>query len=83
MGTAGGLLSSNTWHPRVYFDRDRLMKAWRMAVIALLRAALRAGLLRGEIGEEKIDDLLSHLARCWRSIKIQLDALESPGRAFF
>ena len=47
MVTGGGLHGSpNSWVPRVYYDQDRLMNAWRKAVIALLRAALRAGQLR-------------------------------------
>jgi Putative transposase len=52
-------------------DHDRLMKAWRKAVIALLRAALRAGHLRTELTADQMGDLLTHLERCWWSIKIQ------------
>jgi Putative transposase len=37
MITGGGLHgSSGIWSPRVYYDKDRLMKAWQKAVIALL-----------------------------------------------
>ncbi len=44
MVTGGGLYgSSDTWVSRVYYERDALMEAWRRAVIALLRAALRSG----------------------------------------
>ena len=43
MVIGGGLHeSSDTWVPFVYYNQDRLMKAWRKAVITLLRAALRA-----------------------------------------
>ena len=42
MVTGGGLYG-DTWMSCVYYDRDPLMKAWRKAVIKLLRAALRAG----------------------------------------
>jgi hypothetical protein len=72
MVTAGGLHgSSNIWVSSVYYDRDALMAAWRKAVIALLRAALRAGQLRMELRAEQMTDLLTHLEKCWWSIKIQ------------
>jgi Putative transposase len=86
MVTGGGLHgSSATWVSRVYFDRDRLMKSWRKAVIALLRAALRAGQLRTEITVDQMEDLLIHLERCWWSIKVQSfedkwHFLQYPGR---
>ena len=42
MVTGGGLRgSSHIWVSRVYYDRDLLMKSWRKAVIALLRAACK------------------------------------------
>src|ERR1700752_656728 len=45
---SGSMLdSSGIWVSRVYYDRDRLMKAWRKAVISLLRVAL---LNRRELG---------------------------------
>jgi hypothetical protein len=72
MITWGGLFGScDTWIPRVYYDHDPLMKAWRKSVIALLRAALRADMLRAELTTDQMDDLLTHLERCWWSIKIQ------------
>jgi hypothetical protein len=72
MVTGGGLHeSSNIWVTRIYYERDRLMEAWRKTVIALLRAALRAGQLRTELTASQMEDLLTHLARCWWSIKIQ------------
>jgi hypothetical protein len=86
MVTGGGLHgSSYTWISRVYYDRDALMKAWRKAVIALLRAALRAGLLRTELTADQMEDLLTHLEKCWWSIKIQSfedkgDFLQYAGR---
>jgi hypothetical protein len=55
----------------VYYDRDLLMKAWKKAMIALLRAAMRAGQLRTELTAGQLGDLLTHLERCWWSIKIQ------------
>jgi hypothetical protein len=72
MITAGGLHgSSGKWSPRVYYDQNRMMKAWQKAVIALLRAALRAGRLQTELSADQVDDLLNHQERCWWSIKIQ------------
>jgi len=50
MVTGGGLRpSSSTWVPRAYYKRDQLTKVWRKAVIALLRAALRAGQLHANM----------------------------------
>jgi len=72
MVTEGGLDgSSNIWVSRAYYERDALMKAWRKAVIALLRAALRAGQLRTEVTANQMGDLLTHLEERWWSIKIQ------------
>lgn len=72
MVTAGGLYgSADNWVSRVYYDHDLLMKSWRKAVIALLRAALRAGQLRTELTADQMEDLLTHLEKCWWSIKIQ------------
>jgi len=72
MVTAGGLHDfSGIWVSRVYCDHNRLLKAWRKAVIALLRAALRAGQLRTKLVADQMGDLLTHLEKCWWSIKIQ------------
>ena len=64
--------SSHIWVSRVYYDRDHLMKSWRYAVIALLRAALQAGQLRTELTVDQMEDLLTHLAKCWWSVNIQV-----------
>jgi len=73
MVTGGGLCgSSDTWVPRVYYNRDLLMRAWQRAVIALLRAALRARHLWTELTAGQMTDLLTHLERRWWSIKIKL-----------
>jgi|HubBroStandDraft_2_1064218.scaffolds.fasta_scaffold13330_2 hypothetical protein len=72
MVTGGGLhRSDGTWVSPLYYDRDCLMKSWRKAVIALLRAAMGAGQLRTELTVDQIEDLLSHLEKCWWSISIQ------------
>jgi hypothetical protein len=55
----------------VYYDRDRLMKAWRKAVIALLRAALRAGQLRTEMIVGQTEEMLSEQEKRWWSVNIQ------------
>jgi Putative transposase/Transposase zinc-binding domain len=60
MVTGGGLYgSSGTWVSRVYYERDPLMEAWRRAVIALLRAALRAGQLSTKMTVEQMRELLN------------------------
>jgi len=72
MVTGGGLHgSSNMRVSRVYYERNLMMEAWRKAVIALLRAALRAGQLRTELTADQMEYLLTHLGRRWWSIKIQ------------
>jgi hypothetical protein len=73
MVTGGGLRgSSDIWVSGVYYDPDLLMKSWRKAVIALLRAALRAGQLRTELTVDQMEDLLTHFEKCWWSVKVQL-----------
>jgi hypothetical protein len=72
MVTGGGLHGpSGTWVSPVYYDHDYLMKSWRKAVIALVVAALRAGVLRAELTADQMEDLLTHLGRCWWSVRIQ------------
>lgn len=72
MVTAGGLCAAtDAWIPSVYYDRDRVMKAWRKAVIALLRTALRAGQLRTNRTIDEMESLLAEQENVWWSIKIQ------------
>jgi Putative transposase/Transposase zinc-binding domain len=72
MVTGGGLYwSSGTWVSRVYYDRDQLMESWRKAVIALLRAALRAGQLKTKMTVKEMEELLTEQEKRWWSIKIQ------------
>jgi hypothetical protein len=69
--TGGGLSAfSDTWVSRVYYDRDALMKAWRKAVIELLRAALRAGQLHTKMTVDQLEQLLAQQEKRWWSIKI-------------
>ncbi len=72
MVTAGGLdESTGTWVPSIYHDRDRLMEAWRRAVIALLRAALLAGQLNTSISPGQVESLLTNQECRWWRVKIQ------------
>ena len=72
MVTGGGLYgSSDTWVSRVYYERDLLMEAWRRAVIALLRAALRAGQLCTKMAVDQMEEMLTQQENRWWSIKIQ------------
>jgi Putative transposase/Transposase zinc-binding domain len=72
MVTGGGLYGANdTWISRVHYDQDLLMQAWRRAVIALLRAALRAGQLYTPMAVEQMEGMLARQESRWWSIKIQ------------
>ena len=72
MVTGGGLHgSSGIWVPHVYYDRDGLTKAWRRAVIALLRAALRAHQLFTKMRPEQTESLLTQHENRWWSINMQ------------
>jgi hypothetical protein len=63
MHTAGGYRFNGSWVPTVYYDRDELMKFWRNGVIGLLRAALRAGLLRTRLTMDDIERMLRQLEK--------------------
>jgi hypothetical protein len=72
MVTGGGLDgSSDGWVSRVFYERDPLMEAWRRAVIALLRAALRAGQLCTNMDVAEMEEMLTQQENRWWSIKIQ------------
>ena len=72
MVTGGGLQrSSDTWVSRVHYDHYALMRSWRKAVIALLRAALRAGQIRTEMTVDQLEEMLSEQETRWWRIKIQ------------
>jgi hypothetical protein len=84
MVTAGGL-HGNFWHARVYYDRDRLTRAWRRAIIRLLREALRLSQLRTDLNVNQVEELLNFQESRWWSVKIQSFAsqqhfLEYAGR---
>ena len=67
----GGGLCGDTWGSSVYYEQDRLMEAWRRAVIELLRAALRAGQLHTKMAIDQVEVLLTQEEKRWWSIKIQ------------
>jgi Transposase zinc-binding domain/Putative transposase len=72
MVSGGGLYaSSHAWVSRVYYERDPLMEAWRRAVIALLRAALRASQLSTNMNVAQMEQMLTQQENRWWSIKIQ------------
>jgi hypothetical protein len=72
MVTAGGLQgSSDTWVSCAYYNRDEMTKAWRTAVIALLRAALRAGQLRTNMTAAETEVMLTEQENRWWSVRIQ------------
>ncbi len=70
MITGGGLVHSG-WLSRVYYDPFQIRRAWREAVIDLLRTALRAGRLRTSMSTDQVETMLNEQERRpWR-IKIQ------------
>jgi hypothetical protein len=72
MVTAGGLHgSTGKWVLSIYYHRDRLMEAWRRAVIALLRAALIAGQLKTDMTFDQVEALLANQERRWWRVKVQ------------
>ena len=72
MVTGGGLYgSSDLWVSRVYYDHGALMKCWWKAVIALLRAALRADQLHTKMTADQMEEMLTQQEKCWWIIKIQ------------
>jgi hypothetical protein len=59
MAPAGGWrISSGSWVPSVYHNRDILMRLWRGAVLDLLRTALHAGRLRMTMTVDEMEAML-------------------------
>jgi len=71
MVTGGGYGSADTWVASVYYRDEILMKAWRKAVIALLRAALQAEQLCITMTVDQTEALLTEKEKCPWIIKIQ------------
>ena len=56
--TGGGLNSADlSWQPRLFFRKQDLMRSWQCLVIALLRAALQAGVLSSVMNNEELERL--------------------------
>ena len=55
----------------MFFDRDRLMKYWRAAVLKLLQRAHHTGRLKCEMTFDQVEEMLNQQANRWWSIKIQ------------
>ena len=80
MLTAGGYKPAEPWVSSIYYDRDRLMKAWQQGVIGLIRAALQAGQLRTSMTMDDVERMLTqlkklddeHLVKEWRSAATKL-----------
>jgi len=72
MMTGGGLReSSDTWVLSVYHDCIPLMKAWRTAVIKLLRVAMQTGELGTTMTVDQLLGLLNHQEKRSWIIKVQ------------
>jgi hypothetical protein len=72
MVTGGGLHNSpEVWGSGILYDKDALMRSWRRAVIAILRAAAQAGQLVTRIPGRQLEQLLSQQETRWWSINIQ------------
>jgi hypothetical protein len=71
MVTAGGLQAPGTWASSVYYNQKMMTDYWRNGVIRLLRAALRAGVLKTELTGDDVEAVLREQEKCWWSIKIQ------------
>ncbi|MBZ5723350.1 MAG: transposase [Acidobacteriia bacterium] len=71
MVTAGGLQTSGSWVPSVYYDDKALMKAWRASVIKLLRAALQAGQLNTGMSFAEVEAMLARQEERTWIIKVQ------------
>lgn len=73
MVTGGGFygFTAGSWLSRIYYDRHLLMKAWRKAVIALIRAALRGGQFQTTITVDQMEEMLDRQEKRWWGIKIQ------------
>jgi Putative transposase/Transposase zinc-binding domain len=72
MSTAGGLHDSyEVWARDTLYDKDALMRSWRRAIIAILRAAAQAGQLVTRIPSRELEQFLGQQENRWWSINIQ------------
>src|SRR5580704_9842364 len=70
MVSALGLREADCRLVPTFFNRDRLMRRWRRAVIELLREALKRGDLVSEMGEKELEAMLTTQSERWWSIHV-------------
>ncbi len=70
MVSALGLRESDCRLVPAFFNRDRLMRRWRMAVIMLLHEALKRGDLVSEMGQKELEAMLTTQSERWWSIHV-------------
>ena len=59
--TAGGLQTSGSaWRPRVFFDRNKLVRTWQRLVIALLRGTLSTRQFNAGMSSNELENMLQH-----------------------
>ena len=68
--SALGLRESDGRLVPAFFNRDRLMRRWRLAVITLLRKALKRGDLISEMVHQELDAMLTEQSERWWSIHV-------------
>jgi putative transposase/transposase-like zinc-binding protein len=57
--TAGGLQAAGArWTPRIFFDRDAIMRSWQRLIIALLREASETAPLESQLTRDQLESLL-------------------------
>ena len=61
MVTGGGWKGGASYTRWIFYNRDQIMRAWRSAVIDLLRTALRAGVLRTNMTIEDIERMFTQV----------------------
>jgi len=70
MVSAVGLRESNCRVVPAFFNRDRLMRHWRRAIIRLLSEALKQGDLISETGEKDLEPMLAEQSERWWSVHV-------------
>lgn len=69
--SAGGLKDAGArWIGQLHFDRNKLMRLWRYAVIMYLRAVLKAGLLASKATCEELKSLLKTQYERWWNVYV-------------
>ena len=69
--SAGGLQEAEgRWVAPLTFEKEALMHMWRYAVTTYLREALRANVLRSDLGAEELKKILTVQYERWWNIKI-------------